>query len=72
MNRAKGADMDLIPIKSPCNGCPRRFLGCHSKCEEYAAFREECDELAEERRRKREHNEYIADVIKRFPGKINI
>lgn len=24
-----------------CKGCPKRFVGCHSSCGEYKAFREE-------------------------------
>lgn len=26
--------------KCACKGCDRRFVGCHSTCEEYALFRE--------------------------------
>lgn len=25
---------------APCKDCERRFIGCHSQCEEYQQFRE--------------------------------
>lgn len=28
-------------MKPPCKGCPDRAMGCHGKCEEYAAFKAE-------------------------------
>lgn len=30
-------------MKSPCQGCEARYLGCHSQCPLYAEFRAECD-----------------------------
>lgn len=27
-----------------CKGCERRAVGCHGQCEQYKAFRAECDE----------------------------
>ena len=27
--------------ETPCYGCGDRFVGCHSQCEKYKAFREE-------------------------------
>lgn len=29
---------------TPCHGCPERVVGCHGKCEKYAAYRQEHDE----------------------------
>lgn len=31
--------------KSPCLKCPDRYVGCHSKCERYIAFRTEQDRI---------------------------
>ena len=31
-------------IKSPCLNCEKRYPGCHSKCEDYIAFRKGMDE----------------------------
>lgn len=30
---------------APCKGCEKRYLGCHSKCEEYAEFKRQSAEL---------------------------
>ena len=27
-------------VNAPCKDCERRFLGCHSTCEEYKEFKE--------------------------------
>lgn len=72
MGRKKGAATYLLPVKSPCKDCPSRVLHCHSNCEAYAAYREQCDALAEQRLRNMEYNEYITDTMKRFPGKRQI
>lgn len=32
-------------IVSPCQGCTRRAIGCHSNCEEYAEYREAMEKL---------------------------
>jgi hypothetical protein len=39
----KAMRIDLDGPKSPCQGCPSRYVGCHSRCELYAAFRRERD-----------------------------
>ena len=59
----------LSPIPSPCKNCPEQADHCHGKCEKYAAFRAKIDALAEERKHDRDYNEYLADMMKRFPGK---
>lgn len=30
---------------SPCNGCGKRSVGCHGKCDEYKKFSDECIEV---------------------------
>lgn len=67
-------DLPLTPVnsQSPCKGCLRRALGCHTSCPEYEIFRAMCDLAAEERQRKREVVEYIGDAMKRMPGKRNL
>lgn len=32
-------------MKSPCLDCPDRHLRCHSSCGDYAAFREQRDNI---------------------------
>ena len=43
-------------LNSPCKGCEKLFIKCHSTCEEYLEFREEVDELREKIRK--EKNKY--------------
>lgn len=37
-------------IKGPCKDCKKRYVGCHGKCEDYAAYRAELDKQREERK----------------------
>lgn len=44
-----------IAHKPPCGPkCPMRGVGCHAGCEKYADWRRQMDEIAAERRRKKE------------------
>lgn len=61
-------DLPLTLASGPCKDCTARQLGCHSTCEEYIAFRAECDALAAERVKRREVDDCIADAMKRMPG----
>lgn len=36
-------------LKSPCNGCAERVLGCHDKCPKYGAFAAERRSIYAER-----------------------
>lgn len=38
-------------ISAPCYKCPKRELHCHSKCAEYGAYADECEELREKRQK---------------------
>ena len=33
----------------PCKNCDERILGCHSKCDRYKEFEQECKEIRERR-----------------------
>lgn len=35
----------MIQIKTPCMNCSRRVLGCHSTCEDFAAYQAEKEEI---------------------------
>lgn len=39
----------LNNILSPCRDCTNRYVGCHSKCDNYKAFRAEVDEYNEKK-----------------------
>lgn len=34
-------------LPSPCLNCERRYVGCHSNCEDYKAFREKVQKSKE-------------------------
>lgn len=38
--------------RSPCMGCDKRQVGCHSTCETYIAYKAEIETQNEERRQK--------------------
>ena len=33
--------------KSPCKLCEKRYLGCHSECDEYKEFKQEIEDSKE-------------------------
>lgn len=37
-------------ITSPCKGCENRYLGCHSKCEDYAKFKQYRERINQNRK----------------------
>lgn len=39
-------------IKAPCKDCEKRYVGCHSSCEEYLAFKKD----------QREYNEKVLNA----------
>lgn len=49
-------------MTAPCKDCKRREIGCHGKCEEYAAFRARNER---ESARRREDTEGIDTVCRR-------
>ena len=41
--------MDLINNNlpsAPCKGCEKRYVGCHSKCEEYIDYKKRAEEAS--------------------------
>ena len=46
-------------IKLECKDCTKRYVGCHSVCENYNAWKKEHDELVK-KQRKIMSNEYIS------------
>lgn len=34
-------DGAIARIKSPCMGCTRRVVGCHSACEDYKSYKQQ-------------------------------
>lgn len=52
-------------MQTPCHGCTRREVGCHGKCADYLAWREERDKLNEERQAERDVNQAIISSIQK-------
>ena len=42
-----------------CKGCEKRYVGCHSTCEEYKEYRKEMDEQKQNKHLKREIEVYL-------------
>ena len=40
---------DFTGATAPCNGCKKRFLGCHDRCDEYKAYKEEAARIKEKK-----------------------
>lgn len=68
-------------IDSPCRTCTERVLHCHAKCERYAGYRKNVEEIAAKREQERIDRHHgkamtIADIrrtYKRAGGKsVNI
>ena len=47
---------------APCKGCVDRFVGCHSGCERYAAFKEQNDKERNIRTEYIKQNDMLADI----------
>lgn len=49
---------------TPCKDCQDRFVGCHSQCDKYSAFRKQVDMI--------NHNRKVDSSINRFKIKATI
>lgn len=53
-------------VKPPCErDCPRRVVGCHTKCAPYLAYEEAKQAEYRENGAERDRNAYTADAKKR-------
>ena len=50
-------------IPTPCENCGRRHLGCHGKCAEYKAYREDIKQAREKEHRDKEFGGYRCEVF---------
>lgn len=49
-----------MKIQSPCFGCDKRYVGCHSVCDEYAMYKKRVDEQKERIENEKAIQRYIA------------
>lgn len=47
-----------FPNKCPCGSCAKRWLGCHSDCQDYAEFKETVAEFNRLKRLESDKREY--------------
>ena len=63
----------LINMKTPCQKCEKRHIGCHGSCDDYKQFCKEHDELKRKVESEREqftnHPEKMRLIKKRQMGK---
>lgn len=52
-------------MKTPCNGCTKRHVGCHSVCKEYTEWAAEREEEREAAFRRSNIDQYNVDRILR-------
>lgn len=50
----------MINMKTPCMTCKHRELGCHGKCDDYKAYKEELDRIKKLKDKDEEINKYVS------------
>lgn len=50
-----------MKIYSPCQGCDERYIGCHSQCDLYKAYKQKIDEQVKARLKERNIDKAIRD-----------
>lgn len=45
---------ELTPLKAPCRGCNKRYMNCHSECEDYIKF-DKANEVIRQKKLKKIH-----------------
>jgi hypothetical protein len=53
-------------VSSPCLGCERRFVGCHSVCDEYTHYHSARNKMLEEKRRAIDGNAMTSSLTSRW------
>lgn len=48
-----------------CKDCERRYVGCHSQCEDYKQYREQLDRINKQRRAYGEKSMIATEVYRR-------
>ena len=57
-------------IDSPCMGCKKRYVGCHSECLAYIDYKQKLAVLNELKEREREQVAVQSDRIRRGVAKV--
>lgn len=57
-------------MTQPCYHCPDREMGCHGRCERYAAYRAKLDEANAKRDLERSAKEAVDDGVRRVEKRL--
>ena len=57
-------------MTQPCYNCPDREMGCHGRCERYAAYRAKMDEVGRRRDLERSAKEAVDDGVRRVEKRL--
>ena len=57
-------------MTQPCYHCPDREMGCHGRCERYAAYRAKMDEVGRKRDLERSAKEAVDDGVRRVEKRL--
>jgi hypothetical protein len=52
-------------MKDVCMNCQDRYVGCHSKCSSYKAFRDQCDIIIKKRASESKLRGILIEMTKR-------
>ncbi len=58
-------EMKNMPAKSPCFGCQKRVLNCHSVCKDYLQFQEARKQYLLQRQRETEQDSAFIEHVRR-------
>lgn len=59
-----------MSLHSPCKDCSDRFVGCHAQCDLYESFRENLEQIAQNRKREMVEHAFQMDRILQRQGKV--
>ena len=57
-------------MNQPCYNCPDREMGCHGRCERYAEYRAQMDEVGRKRDMERSAKEAVDDGVRRVEKRL--
>ena len=69
LGRRKKHDTGVHAMRCECKDCDKRTVGCHGKCEKYAAYREQMDRIKKLQAVESSADEVTSRAIRRTMGK---
>lgn len=50
-------------VNNPCKDCTKREIGCHDRCDDYKAFKDEMNRIKDNIHKAHEHDKYFNRAI---------